>query len=102
MEEILGDNSMLSSRADPRVPLVFAVSSKMSSTPTQLCLFRNYNYSGGEKKDAFVVDPEEARINLGLDPEDDIMTSISDWEGGDVNRGSCPPRTGEASRHPGR
>ena len=42
--EILRDNSMLASRADPRVPLVFAISSKMSSTPTQLCLFRNYNY----------------------------------------------------------
>ena len=40
LSRILGDSSMLDSRADPTVPLVFAVSSKMSSTPTHVSLFR--------------------------------------------------------------
>jgi len=97
MGEILRDNSMLSSRSDPRVPLVFAVSSKMSSTPTQLCLFRNYNYSGGEKQDTFVQDPEAAREEMGLEPEDDIMRSMAGLQ----NKAYCTPRTGLASRHPG-
>ena len=56
-----------------RVPLVFAISSKMSSTPTQICLFRNYNYGGGEKRDTFVQDPIEAKEKLGLELEDDIF-----------------------------
>ena len=42
--DILGESSMASSRADPSVPLVFAVASKMTSNPTKLCLFRNYAY----------------------------------------------------------
>jgi hypothetical protein len=46
--DILGDSIMLDSRADPAVPLVFAVSSVMTSTPTYVTLFRNYNYAGGE------------------------------------------------------
>lgn len=44
LDEILKDDSMLDSRANPSVPLITAISSKMSSTPTQLCLLRNYNY----------------------------------------------------------
>jgi len=44
LDEILKDDGMLDSRANPAVPLVTAVSSKMSSTPSQLCLLRNYNY----------------------------------------------------------
>mmetsp|Transcript_1222 Transcript_1222/g.1732 ORF Transcript_1222/g.1732 Transcript_1222/m.1732 type:complete len:304 (+) Transcript_1222:2165-3076(+) len=104
MEEILGDNNMLSSRADPRVPLVFAVSSKMSSTPTQLCLFRNYNYSGGEKPDTFVVDPNEAREELGLEIEN-IKSPYSPYAT-DSNESQSSSRTyfsnsKAASRHPG-
>ena len=100
MEEILLDNSMLASRADPRVPYVFAVSSKMGSTPTQLCLFRNYNYSGGEKRDPFVMSPEEARSELGLAPFSDIsiLPNQSLYE---PRPGVCLTRNNEASRHTG-
>lgn len=66
LENILKENSMLDSRADPSVPYVCALSSKMSSTPTHVALFRNYNYACGEQKDPFVVDPEKARENLDL------------------------------------
>lgn len=66
-----GDKTMLDSRADPNVPLVFAISSKMSSNPTQLCLFRNYNYDDGTLPDNFVIDPNKARQTLELDPETD-------------------------------
>jgi hypothetical protein len=66
LEKILQENSMLDSRADPSVPYVCAVSSKMSSTPTHVALFRNYNYADGEQKDPFVVDPDKARENLEL------------------------------------
>lgn len=66
MMDILGENSMIDSRADPRVPLVFCVSAKMTSTTSKLCLFRNYNYSGGEKKDTFVISPKDARHKLGF------------------------------------
>ena len=66
MEEILGDSSMLDSRADPSVPYVFAVSSKMSSTTSKISLFRNYNYSGGEKPDKFTLNPQDARRKLGF------------------------------------
>jgi len=98
MSDILRDNSMLSSRADPRVPLVFAISSKMSSTPTQLCLFRNYNYSGGEKEDAFVLDPIEAKEELNLNLLDDVYKLSGKLCYGESNlhRGS-----GRGSRHPG-
>jgi predicted acylesterase/phospholipase RssA len=66
LSKILGDDSMLDSRADPAVPLVFAVASKMSSTPTHVALFRNYNYGTGEFPDPFTIDPEIARAELGL------------------------------------
>jgi hypothetical protein len=66
LSNILKDDSMLDSRADPAVPLVFAVASKMSSTPTHVALFRNYNYGTGEFPDPFTIDPEVARAELGL------------------------------------
>ena len=91
MEEVMKDNSMLSSRADPRVPLVFAISSKMTSTPTQLCLFRNYNYKSGEKKDIFVQDPNDAREELGLESTSQTPLRSS----------STIDDPGFASRHPG-
>jgi len=84
MEDILGDTNMLTSRVDPTAPFVFAVSSKMSSSPTQLCLFRNYNYSCGGKSDTFVVDPKDARKELGLKSEldDDIVSMFPDFLNG--------------------
>ena len=66
LKKVLGDQTMLDSRYDPAVPMVFAVTSIMSSTPTHVVLCRNYNYSGGEIPDRFVVDPEQARNDLGL------------------------------------
>jgi len=69
LSEILGDKTMLDSRADPTVPRVFAVASKMSSTPTHVCLFRNYNYASGELPDPFTVDPDKARRELDLPVE---------------------------------
>lgn len=101
MEEVLGDTSMLESRADPSVPLVFCISSKMSSNPIQISLFRNYNYGGGELADSFTIDPEKARIELGLQPEDDIMAQLSDWEEKGQVSGRCPPRRTIGSRHSG-
>ena len=66
LSDTFGDNTMLDSRANPAVPFVFAVTSKMSSTPTHVALFRNYNYNGGELPDPFMIDPDDARENLGL------------------------------------
>jgi len=60
MDGILGKFTMLDSRADPKVPFVFAISSKMSSNPTQLCLFRNYNYNDSSMPDNFLISPEQA------------------------------------------
>ena len=95
MNEILGDDSMLESRANPEVPLVFAVSSKMSSTPTQVCLFRNYNYRGGELPDSFVVDPARARAEIRLKENKGQTWSAASL----VNRKLL--KTREGSRHPG-
>jgi Patatin len=100
MMSILNDNSMLASRADPRVPLVFAISSKMSSTPTQLCLFRNYNYNGGEMNDAFVEDPIEAKEELSLPLDDDIF-QLSGKTCYDDGLKSQANRPTQGSRHPG-
>ena len=100
MSSILSDTSMLASRADPRVPLVFAVSSKMSSTPTQLCLFRNYNYNGGEKDDAFVQDPIEAKEELQLALEDDIY-ALCGKVCYDDNLHEKSKKQSRGSRHPG-
>ena len=46
LQSILGDDAMIEGRGDPKVPLVFAVSSKMSVNPSRIALFRNYNYFG--------------------------------------------------------
>jgi hypothetical protein len=105
LSEILGDNTMLDSRADPAVPYVFAVTSKMSSTPTHVALFRNYNYNGGELPDPFLVQPEEARENLGLplDIEDDTIKNCNypRKQSGDV--AAAPGiRQVDGSRHPGK
>jgi len=92
MMEVLGETSMLDSRADPRVPLVFSVSAKMSSSTSKMCLFRNYNYKCGEKEDKFVVSPQEARHQLGLPceyrPEEEV--------------GPISLQVGRASRHEGK
>ena len=98
MKSILKDNSMLASRADPRVPLVFAVSSNMSRTPTQLCLLRNYNYSGGEMKDSFVQDPIEAKEELDLPLKDDVYKMYGKYVYDDDLHSKTKTH---ASRHPG-
>ena len=92
MEDILENNTMLDTRADPRVPLVFAVSSKMSTTTTSLALFRNYNYCGGERFDNFVVPPEMARKRLNVD-QVKLEKSIS--------RTQTCTTVGSGSRHDG-
>eukprot|EP00540_Astrosyne_radiata_P001826 CAMPEP_0116848390 /NCGR_PEP_ID=MMETSP0418-20121206/14971_1 /TAXON_ID=1158023 /ORGANISM="Astrosyne radiata, Strain 13vi08-1A" /LENGTH=299 /DNA_ID=CAMNT_0004479957 /DNA_START=18 /DNA_END=917 /DNA_ORIENTATION=- len=66
---ILGNDTLLDSRYDPSVPYVFGLTSIMSSKPTHVVLYRNYNYSGGESPDRFTVDPDEARAKLGLSSE---------------------------------
>lgn len=103
LSEILEDETMLDSRADPAVPYVFAVTSKMSSTPTHVALFRNYNYNGGELPDPFVVKPEEARETLGrsLETEDDRIRS-NEYPTKPSNAGLAPWRKQQdGSRHPG-
>jgi len=101
LSEILGDSIMLDSRADPAVPYVFCVASKMSSTPTHVALFRNYNYAAGELADPFTIGPEKARDELDLPLE---------WEHELIRRNSyvkqkqVRPNSGykiEGSRHPG-
>ena len=104
LSNILGDNNMLDSRADPTVPYVFCVTSKMSSTPTHVALFRNYNYGSGERPDPFVVDPDRAREELGL---------LLEMEHPVIQSGNYPRRKSpnvqfpgsrwwsEGSRHPG-
>eukprot|EP00804_Cyclotella_cryptica_P010208 CCRYP_013828-RA/>CCRYP_013828-RA protein AED:0.12 eAED:0.12 QI:366/1/1/1/1/1/12/339/913 len=100
LDEILKDDGMLDSRANPAVPLVTAVSSKMSSTPSQLCLLRNYNYGGGEMPDSFCIDPEKARKRLGLD-DDDVVQAFSSSGIKKPWSIKCAPRTGIGSRYPG-
>ncbi len=70
------------------------------STPTQLCLFRNYNYNGGEKEDAFVQDPISAKEELGLTLKDDVyqMSGMLRYEGLEDHN---LRRRSEGSRHPG-
>jgi hypothetical protein len=105
LSEILGDYTMLDSRADPAVPFVFGVTSKMSSTPTHVSLFRNYNYNGGELPDPFTVRPEEARESLGLtlDIEDEkIRTHDYPRNRKTENTVGAPvKRQTDGSRHPG-
>jgi len=103
MKECLGELSMLDSRSDLNVPLVFAVSSKMSTTPTQLSLFRNYNYKSGEIPDNFVVNPVVARTNLDL-PVDNIDAAKVHLENSTFQHFSMDNSReimGEGSRHSG-
>lgn len=104
LTEILGDNTMLDNRADPAAPLVFAVTSKMSSNPTHVALFRNYNYNGGEQPDPFVVHPNDARENLTLllDDEAKIIRHNTYPKKKGIEQpspGTVTPDNG--SRHPG-
>jgi hypothetical protein len=91
MDEILGDTTMLDTRADPRTPLVFAIASKMSSSTSKMALFRNYNYEGGSN-DNFVLRPEKARKILGLPQLD---KSLED------NNKKSSQRSSYFSRHEG-
>lgn len=100
LEEILKDDGMLDSRANPAVPLICAVSSKMSSTPSQLALLRNYNYGGGEIPDSFCIDPQNARERLGL-AFDDVMEAYASNDIQNQSQIKCAPRTGKGSRYPG-
>ena len=104
LDEILGDEGMLDSRADPDVPLICAVASRMSSTPTGLALLRNYNYCGGELPDKFTIDPNKARERLGLlslSGEDDEDDGFASERRSTMTRPKCAPRSGIGSRYPG-
>lgn len=99
---ILQENSMLDSRADPAVPLVCCLASKMSSTPTHVALFRNYNYAGGEYMDPFTIDPAVARQELDL-PLDLEHEEIRRGHYHRMTTSVITPgvKTKEGSRHPG-
>jgi hypothetical protein len=128
LTKILGDSTMLDSRADPCTygnqlsnacivlpyslfhsflhdlakPLVFCVTSKMSSTPTHVALFRNYNYKTGELSDHFVIDPDKARQDLGLPLElEDEAIRQSSYDHSGVGVSSPGLKTTAGSRHPG-
>jgi len=103
LDEILGNEGMLDSRADPDVPLICAVASRMSSTPTGLALLRNYNYGGGELADKFTIDPNEARERLGLlsSGEDVEKDGAASERRNTMTRPKCAPRSGIGSRYPG-
>lgn len=92
LTDILGDYTMLDSRANAAVPLVFAVTSKMSSNPTHVALFRNYNYNGGELPDPFLIRPDDARENLDLPLND---------EGKNISQNSYPKKKGIEQAAPG-
>jgi len=64
LKEILGETSMVDSRFDPKVPLVFAVASKMTSNPTKLVLFRNYNYAVEGRADKIKSVDEEVVVEV--------------------------------------
>eukprot|EP00934_Nitzschia_sp_Nitz4_P007994 Nitzschia sp. Nitz4//scaffold116_size91068//37362//40118//NITZ4_004953-RA/size91068-augustus-gene-0.19-mRNA-1//1//CDS//3329533563//7984//frame0 len=98
LQDVLGEDCMLDSRADPTVPYVFAVSSKLSSTPSNVALFRNYNYAGGDLADGMTISPEQACRNLGMN-EDQLKTPKDDSSGGpnDSTLRTVPV----GSRHPG-
>jgi hypothetical protein len=104
LSDILGEDTMLDSRADPAVPFVFGVTSKMSSTPTHVALLRNYNYNGGEYPDPFMVRPEEARETLGLtlEMEDDRIRLNQYAKKTGNNNGAPYVKQTDASRHPGK
>ena len=100
--EILEENSMLDSRADPAVPLVCALTSKMSSTPTHVSLFRNYNYAGGELPDPFTIDPEKVRedLDLPLELEHEVIRD-GHYQREKTVATSPGSKSGGGSRHPG-
>lgn len=100
LNDILRDDGMLDSRANPAVPLITAVSSKMSASPSQLCLLRNYNYGGGELPDSFTIDPAKARERLGLESDVTMETEAS-IPPKKLPPIKCAPRTGKGSRYPG-
>jgi Patatin-like phospholipase len=95
----------LDSRADPAVPFVFAVTSKMSSTPTHVALFRNYNYNGNELPDPFMIDPNDARENLGLPLENEVdLIAKNEYRKGTKSKVTTTPGSrnpSEGSRNPG-
>lgn len=100
---ILQEKSMLDSRADPRVPLVCCLTSKMSSTPTHVALFRNYNYASGELADPFTIDPDRARedLDIPLEIEHKVVRTHS-YPRKVASTGSPGIRTSNGgSRHPG-
>ena len=99
---ILGDETMLDSRANPAFPLVFCVTSKMSSTPTHVALFRNYNYASGELADHFTIDPDQARrdMELPLELEHESIRSGSYFRN-QMQTSSPGVRMSDGSRHPG-
>jgi len=101
LQEILNDDGMLDSRANPAVPLIAAVASKMSSTPSQLCLLRNYNYGGGEMTDSFTIDPNKARERLGLEQDNDSEKQQPSYNPKRPAAIKCAPRTGKGSRYSG-
>lgn len=99
---ILEEKSMLDSRADPAVPLVCCLTSKMSSTPTHVALFRNYNYDNGELADPFVINPDRARedLDIPLGIEHDVVRQ-GKYNRKVVSTGAPGVRTSGGSRHPG-
>jgi Patatin-like phospholipase len=81
---------------------VFCVTSKMSSTPTHVALFRNYNYASGELADHFTVDPTRAREDVGipLEMEHEVIRKGRYSHKG-ASMTSPGVRTSDGSRHPG-
>lgn len=67
----------------------------MSSTTSQVSLFRNYNYQCGEKADKFIVQPDEARKKLGFKSVSDLKS-----HDGSVDR-TIENQTSKGSRHEG-
>jgi hypothetical protein len=53
IEGILGDATMVDSRADSDTPFVFALSSKMRINANKVALFRNYNYATQKTDDLY-------------------------------------------------
>jgi len=102
LHRILGDDTMLDSRADPSTPYVFCVTSKMSSTPTHVALFRNYNYASGELSDHFTLDPEKVReeLELPLDLEHELIRS-GEYNRTRISRSAPGIKVSRGSRHPG-
>jgi len=103
LSNILDDHTMLDSRADPSTPYVFCVTSKMSSTPTHVALFRNYNYGSGEMPDHFTIDPAKAReeLDLPLQLEHELIQS-GRYQRREVPLAMSPGiKISDGSRHPG-